>query len=224
MATPLSSLFGQSPIRPLKRHANKVHECASQLQAFFEAAFESDTAAMEQAFTSITTTAKDAAELKRDLRQHLPRSLFLPVSRSDLLDLLHCQDEIATVAKRIARLAKVRKTAFPDPLQEPLRDLLDLGVATSAQALAAINELDELLETGFSGRELGIVEEMIDRLDALESEADERRHNVVSAIAELEANLPPVDAVFLYQIAEKMGDLAEHAQSVGSRLQLLIAR
>ena len=40
----------------------------------------------------------------------------------------------------------------------------------------------------------------------------------------LEVELPPVDVIFLYQIIDWVGDLADRAQRVGSRLQLLVAR
>ncbi|HBP75141.1 MAG TPA: phosphate transport regulator, partial [Alcanivorax sp.] len=36
--------------------------------------------------------------------------------------------------------------------------------------------------------------------------------------------LPPVDVIFLYKIIEWIGDLADRAQKVGGRLQLLLAR
>ena len=43
-------------------------------------------------------------------------------------------------------------------------DFVRASVAAANQALTAINELDELLETGFSGRELTVVEKMIQEL------------------------------------------------------------
>ena len=36
--------------------------------------------------------------------------------------------------------------------------------------------------------------------------------------------MPPVDVMFLYKIIDRIGELADCAQKVGSRLQLLIAR
>ena len=40
----------------------------------------------------------------------------------------------------------------------------------------------------------------------------------------LEKGLPPVDVMFLYQIIEWIGDVADRAQRVGNRLELLMAR
>jgi uncharacterized protein Yka (UPF0111/DUF47 family) len=41
---------------------------------------------------------------------------------------------------------------------------------------------------------------------------------------DLEQDLPPIDAIFLYQIIDMIGELADLAEGVGGRLQLLLAR
>jgi uncharacterized protein Yka (UPF0111/DUF47 family) len=40
----------------------------------------------------------------------------------------------------------------------------------------------------------------------------------------IERDLQPVDVMFLYRVIDWIGDLADRAQKVGSRLQILIAR
>ena len=40
----------------------------------------------------------------------------------------------------------------------------------------------------------------------------------------LEQDLPPVDVMFLYQIIDWIGDVADRAQRVGNRLEQLLAR
>src|SRR5690606_23961298 len=96
----------------------------------------------------------EADKLKKNIRLHLPNSLFMPVSRSDLLELLSMQDNIANRAKDIAGIMFGRQMVVPASLQPQMQEFVIAAVATSAQALTAINELDELLEAGFSGREV----------------------------------------------------------------------
>ena len=88
---------------------------------------------------------------------------------------------------------------------------------------ATFQELDELLETGFSGRELGVVENMIKELDVLEEKADHLEIGVRTSLFAMEAQLPPVDVMFLYNIIDWVGDIANRAHDVGGRLQLLLA-
>ena len=53
---------------------------------------------------------------------------------------------------------------------------------------------------------------------------DEQQIQIRSQLFKLESELPPVDVIFLYKIIEWIGDLADRAQKVGGRLQLLLAR
>jgi predicted phosphate transport protein (TIGR00153 family) len=85
-----------------------------------------------------------------------------------------------------------------------------------------IDELDELLETGFRGREVGRVEEMIDELSRIESDTDELAEQIVRKIFAAEQELG-VGTVFWYQMVGWIGDLADYAERVGNRLRLLIA-
>ena len=43
-------------------------------------------------------------------------------------------------------------------------------------------------------------------------------------VFEMEKDLPPVDVMFIYRVIEWIGDLADLAQRVGSRLEIMLAR
>jgi predicted phosphate transport protein (TIGR00153 family) len=105
-----------------------------------------------------------------------------------------------------------------------MSEYVDLAIATSAQAMKAIEELDELLETGFRGREVSLVETLIEELDRLEHSADKLQIDIRSALYRIEKDLPPVDVMFLYQTIALIGELSDKSQKVGSRLQIIIAR
>ncbi|MCH9692248.1 MAG: TIGR00153 family protein [Gammaproteobacteria bacterium] len=220
----IANLFGRSPIKPIKQHMATSHQACADLIPFFATVMQRDLATAGEIQLRISATENRADDIKKDVRLHLSNSLFLPVARSDLLELLHVQDKIANTAQDIAGLAIGRKMLIPEPLQAIITTFVDSVVATSAQALKAINELDELLETGFSGREVDIACRMTEELDELERKSDKLEVEVRAALFKIEKELLPVDVVFLYQIIEWIGDLADHAHGVGNRLQLLLAR
>jgi len=87
-----------------------------------------------------------------------------------------------------------------------------------------MNELDELLETGFAGREVTLVENLIEELDRIEHDTDTLQIKLRSDLFKLEKDLPPINVMFLYQIIEWIGDVADRAQRVGNRLEQLMAR
>lgn len=218
------NMFGPSPIRPIEQHMSEVHHCAKQLYPFFEAVLQQDWEAAESIKVKINTLEKAADLIKRDLRLHLPTGLFLPVSRTDLLELLSAQDRIANKADDIASLIVSRRMIIPKPLTDLFMSFLSRSLDASKQACKAINELDELLESGFRGNEVKIVEDMIMKLDEIEHDSDDQLADIRHRIFELERGLSAIDVIFLYKLVQWIGDLADHAQTVGGRLQILIAR
>lgn len=218
------NVFGPSPIRPIEQHMRKVTQCAKQLYPFFTAVLKADWETAEKLKQKIATLETEADRIKRDLRLHLPTGLFLPVSRTDLLELLSAQDRIANKAEDIAGLIVSRKMMIPVALAEPFMLFLEQCIDAAKQACKAINELDELLESGFRGSEVKIVEEMIMKLDEVEHDCDDKLADIRHRIFELEEKLPAIEVIFLYKLVQWIGDLADHAQTVGGRLQILIAR
>ena len=221
---PFVSLFGRSPIGPMQQHMAKSHECAANLVPFFQAVMAQDWERVEQIQQEMVQLENEADKLKKSVRQHLPKSLFLPVPRSDLLDLLSVQDKIANRAKDIAGLMLGRCMNIPPQLQPQMLAYVQRCVDASTQALKALKELDALLETGFSGREAVLVEKMVEELEDIERDTDRMQVAVRRNLYQLEKDLPPVDVIFLYKIIEWVGDIADRAERVGNRLEQLLAR
>ena len=224
MSTPLLGLFAKSPIKPIQEHMEASCKAAALLEAFFKSVIDCDWENAEKIQALISETERQADALKKDLRLHLPKSLFLPVPRSDLLEMLTAQDKVANRAKDIAGLMLGRKMKVPAGMEEETQRFVKSSIDACEQALKAINELDELLESGFSGKEITIVQDMIAELDDLEHHTDELEVNIRASLFAVEKELPAVDVMFFYRVIEGVGDLADCAQKVGSRLQLLLAR
>ena len=224
MNNPNSALFGPSPIRPIQQHMAKAQNCIALLGDFLEATYSKDWQKAEEIQGTICKTENEADTLKREIRTHLPRSLWLPVARNDLLEMLQIQDRLANRARDIAGLMLGRKIEIPIELVEGVRDYYHKNLNTSAHALMAINELDDLLETGFRGKEATLVEELVVELDELEHQSDVSQIKLRAMLFQMEDSLPPVHVIFLYTIIDRLGELADISQKIGSRLLLLIAK
>ena len=224
MSNPISALFGRSPIRPIQEHMAKAQNCVVLLGDFLEASFAKDWQQTKLLQQAIRASENEADDLKSNVRKHLPTSLWLPVPRTDLLELLSIQDSLANRAKDVAGLMLGRKMEIPDTLVETVRAHYQTSLETSRQALKGINELDELLETGFRGAEVQLVENLIAELDALEHKSDIGQINLRAELFQLEASLPPVNVIFLYKIIALIGEIADISEKIGSRLLILMAR
>jgi predicted phosphate transport protein (TIGR00153 family) len=217
-------LFAKSPIKPMQEHMKAVLQCVEEVPRMFEALCAGDHDAVAERARRIDDLEGEADRVKNDLRAHLPRRLFLPVDRRDLLEVLDLQDTIADRAQDLAALVVERRMTVPEPMQDPLLDLVKAVVQTCRQSAAIIQELDELVELGFRGREADRVQYMIEELNRQETESDRLESRVRREVFELESTIPPVTVMMWYQVIEWIGDLADHADKVGNRIRLLIAR
>lgn len=221
--SPIFQMFGQSPIRPLQTHMEEAYACVELLKPFFKAVAEQNWLQAKEIQQQITEREHKADELKKSFRLHMPKSLFLPVPRSDLLEMLAVQDRLPNQAKDIAGLVLGRQMKFPEIIEQPYMIFLERCLDAAKQAEHAIEELDELLESGFRGNEVKIVEDMITELDHIEHETDGMQIKIRQSLFDMEKSLPPVDVIFLYKIIEWTGSLADHAHDVGGQLYLLLA-
>ena len=148
--------------------------------------------------------------------------MLYEVITTDLLELLTQQDSIANRAKDIAGRVLGRKLAIPAELCPDFNQYLTRCIDATALATRAIGELDELLETGFRGREVELVESMVQELDLIEDDTDRMQVELRHRLLGLEDQYNPVDVIFLYKVLETIGDLANQAEGVGARLELRI--
>ena len=219
-----SRIFGNSPVSPLQKHIEKVVLCVEELIPYFDAVIKNDWGKAEKIQNNLAALENDADEIKNLLRMQLPSSLFMPMDRRDVLDVLQLQDKIANKAKDIAGLVLGRKMSLPESICNTYIEFLNRCVDATRQTQNAINELDELVAAGFRGNEVTRVKKMIEELHVIEDETDKIQIKLRAELYKIEKNLPPVDVMFIYKIIEWTGDLADNAQSTGNRLQLMLAK
>ena len=219
-----AKIFSSSPFTAMQEHMGIVDECVHQLTPFFKAVLKEDHAQVKDVYKQISKLENRADALKKKLRLQMPKGLFMPVARRDLLELLLVQDKAANQAKDVSGLITGRKMVFPAALAELLPDYVKRCEDACKQAKKVINELDELVETGFAGKEIRLVASIINELDAIEKDTDKLQIKIRATLMKIEKDLPPVDVMFYYKVIEGIGDVADIAQRIGSRVELLLAK
>jgi predicted phosphate transport protein (TIGR00153 family) len=221
--TTVLNMFGHSPIKPLQSHMEKAYACVALLAPFLESMIEQDWDRSSELQQEISALEDQADYLKNEIRTHLPKNLFLTVSRADLLELLTEQEKLPNAARDIAGIMLGRQMQIPAAIQQEVQEFLSRCIRTTDQAKKIISELGELMESVFRGKEAVFVYQLLKELNELESETDRKQIKLRYSIFKIEKELPPIDVIFLYQVIELIGSLADHAQQVGNRLQMLMA-
>src|SRR3990167_6906190 len=149
----IARLFGKSPFAPLQSHMKKVASCMEKLETLLEILPKMDMEKIEKLVAELSSLEHEADVTKNDIRNHLPKSLFLPIDRSHFLEILSIQDRIADKAEDIGIFLTLRPL---EPFQNLLAEIQlfykkNMDVFWSAKRI--IEEIDELLESSFGGIE-----------------------------------------------------------------------
>lgn len=219
-----SGIFGKSPFPVLQQHATACAEASEQLLLLVPAANKGHWDAVQHHYDTLTHLENDADTQKRDIRSKLPRGFFLPVARADLLDLLSRQDEIANKSRDIAGLMLGRKMQFPPAVQPNIVELVKATVTTCARVRELVGEFDELIDAGFSGIEVKRVDAGIIEIEELEAKTDALVVGIRAQLFELETELAPIQAIFYYRVLEMIAELADSAERVAHRVQMMVAK
>jgi len=223
MANMLANIFGTSPVRPLEKHMEVVYRCAKKLRPFMNAVIKRDLKRMAEVRSQIEALEHKADNIKKEIRLHMPKSLFMPVPREDLLELLLVQDKIANRTKDVSGVVVGRKMKIPKQIAPQFMEFVDRNIDAAKQARKSVRELDELFTAGFKGAEVSLVADLIEELDRIETETDEQQTILRSAVFEIEKTMDPIDAMFLYEVIQLTGEIADMAERVGRRLELLLS-
>lgn len=223
MGNYISKIFGASPVGPIQEHMDVCYRCAKELIRFFAAVRDEDWKAVAESREHIVALEHEADEAKKQIRSQLPKSLFMPVPREDLLEMLLVQDRIANRVRDVSGLVLGRKMRIPPEIQDDFLAFVSRNVDAAKKARKSIRELDELYETGFRGAEAALVESLVTELDEIENDTDEMQVRIRADLFEIEKNLPPVDVMFLYRVIELTGDISDMAERLGRRLEVLLS-
>lgn len=220
----MSKLLVKSPFGPLKAHMAKVVECADLAPEIVEACLADEQERVHDLAVQLSSLEAEADELKVNIRDSLPRSLFMPVSRGDLLSVLSAQDNVADCAEDLGVLLTMRKMEPPPTeVADLLRHLTISCVEVVHKAGEVVEALDSLVNSSFSGPEAQRVITLMDELDGLEHDADKVQDQLAKSFFAHEDAFKPA-AIFVWmKVFNKIGDLANFSENVTKRIRLFMA-
>ncbi|MDA0998974.1 MAG: TIGR00153 family protein [bacterium] len=215
-------LFAKSPFRALQEHMSKGTDCVKIVRPMFEALLNGDQAKVESLAKEISKLEHKADEIKNQIRDTLPRSIFLPVNRADFLSVLSQQDSIPDTVEDIAFLLTVRRVQTPSSWREPLLKYVDTCVETHLVSAEVIQSLESLVEVGMGGAEAVSLQKKIDSVGQLEWSADKAQFEMLRLMFDMEDEMKPVDIFWWSKIFREIGDIANYSEKTADRIRLML--
>ncbi|MDG2461609.1 MAG: TIGR00153 family protein [Luminiphilus sp.] len=219
----LSEVLSSSPLSIMERHAKACLVCVERLGSYFEAAQAGRWDKAEKIQLEIARLEGIADSIKMDVRMNLPRGLWMSVSRADLLELVRIQDKMANETKDIAGLSIGRQLAFPNKLEKPLFKFITTVVAAAEKAVEVVSATRDLSRTAFGARQAKAIATNCVAVERIERRSDELQSKLRAKLRDHEDDISPIDAIFLYQLLSQIGEIADHAEKVSHRAQIIAA-
>ena len=218
----MTRLFGRSPFVPLQLHLDKVADCVEAAFSLLERIREGEDPNVEKTAREISKLEHKADLVKNDIRNNLPRGLFLAIDRGQLLEILGLQDSIADKAEDIGILMSLRSAKMLDSLVEPFGEYIKENKDAFHKARDVMRELDALIESGFGGVEATRVVEMVDGVAEAEHNCDIMQRKLMKLVLDHEDELS-VGHFFVWQrLLHEIAGISNYSEKLANRVRMLL--
>ncbi len=221
---PVGKTLRRSPFDGLIEHASKVKECVKALDEALTAFEKGDMERFREKKKRVEELENEADRIKSNIRNHLPKGIWMPVDKSFFLMTLTEEDSILDYAEDAVIWIDMRGKPLPPELAEDFSRLQRIVVKTVEEFEKAVNNIPHVLESSFSEKERGETKQYIYNVHRLEHESDIAEREITKKIFSLEDHLDPVTIWHLTKLVSILGDIANHAENASDRIRAMIAK
>ncbi|MFH1774214.1 MAG: TIGR00153 family protein [Methanobacteriota archaeon] len=225
MVRSIMGLFAESPFEHLVKHLGQVKACSDLLREFIKAYCNEDFESSAELARKIVAMEREADKTKNYIREHLPRSILMPVNRGDLLNYLREQDQVADRIEEVALNLGLKRMKLPHSIKEQLIDLTNKACDTVDVIPPALDCIIELLETSFADEKkkeeyCGYVNE----LDIKEEITDHAVIEMRKRLFDMEKEFTHGEFYLMMRLTRQLARIADHAENCGDRMRVMVAR
>jgi predicted phosphate transport protein (TIGR00153 family) len=216
----LSSLFHKSPFEHLQKHADKVRECAHLFKEAAVCHIGQECKKFDLLTEQMARLESEADDIKRNIRNHLPRGILMPVDKFQFFDYLKEQDKVLDEVEDALFWLSFRPRGIPDEVASDIHHLVEA-------VIPAIERLPDLvaLATEYFRRksedQRNKMKSLIRDIRQYERETDhlerELKFKIFGSIKD------PLVVFHLIRLVEIVADIADHAQNASDRMRAMIA-
>ncbi len=218
----MARLFGRSPFVPLQLHLDKISDCVEAAVELLERIRSGDITNIGKEVRRISKLEHKADLVKNDIRNNLPRGLFMAIDRGQLLEILSLQDSIADQGEDIAVLMGIRPIKILKNLSEPLKEYIDGNLLAFHKVKEVMRELDTLIESGFGGAEANRVDSMIEDVAIAEHECDIMQRKLMKKVLDCENDLSVGDFFVWQRLLHELAGISNYSEKLANRVRMLL--
>ncbi|RJR53192.1 MAG: TIGR00153 family protein [Desulfobacteraceae bacterium] len=221
MRSSLMYLFYKSPFENLKRHADKVHECAKMFSRAVACHVDKSCADFDNLTDQVAKLESEADAIKRNIRGHMPRGILMPVDKFAFFMYLREQDNVLDAVEESLYWLSYRPEGVEDQLGEDLKHFANSVVPAIEKLSPLVGLAADFFRSPFKERRQEL-KSLIRDIRQHEHEADQYERELIHHIFKRVKD--PLQAYFLIRLVETIGSIADHAQNASDMMRAMIAK
>jgi predicted phosphate transport protein (TIGR00153 family) len=214
-------LFYKNPFEDLAKHADKVSECARMFQKAVQCHLDDRCEEFDNLTDQVAKLESEADAIKRNIRGHTPRGIFMPVDKFQFFRYLREQDKVLDGVEDALYWLSYRPQGIKNDVGDDLRYLVE-KVVPAIELLSPLVNMAWSFFRSRSEEERQKIKSLIRDIRQYENEADhlerELIHKIFTRIKD------PLQVFHLIRLVETIGSIADHAENSTDMMRSMIAK
>ena len=221
--TPILQTLRKSPFEGLQQHFKNINSGINYFEKAVKYYLDGNYTKFKECAIKVNQFEHKADLIKGNIRNHLPKFVFLPIDKGDFLMLLKELDGILDAAKDVTVLMDMRETKVPEDIKPEFLDLTKITMEIVDTTEEAMNLFHTILETSFGGKLRNKIKKVIHEIHRNEHESDVIEKKISKHLFN-QQELDPIGTIHLLKIVDRFGFIPDHAENAGDRIRAMLAK
>jgi predicted phosphate transport protein (TIGR00153 family) len=221
--TPILQTLRRSPFAGLLRHFKYVKSGTSSLEKAVKFYMKGDSENFKKFGEKVKKAENSADQVKGNIRNHLPKFIFIPIDKGDFLALLSEADGILDSAEDVVVLMDMRLTKIPEGAKADFVGIMKKAIDTVNELANAMELFKFMLDSSFGGKTREEIKHVIHSIHILEHESDLLEKKISKQLFN-DSDLDAIAVVHLLKIVDRMGCMADHAENAADKIRAMLAK
>lgn len=219
----LEAIFGQSPFAPLQTHMTQVEACVQAVEVILDS-FPKPLAWFEKKANEVSDLEHIADLTKTQIKKGLGKSIFLPVDREMIIQILAFQDGIADSCERLAHTLSFHEITMLPGLKESFDDFRKSSFETFNHARALAEEYDALVSSAFGGSEAERVEWLVEEVAICQHQCKQKEYRLMKEIYRHSAQMTYSEFYLWQSLVEQVSSIAFQSEKLVYRIRRMLEK
>jgi len=210
----------RSPLELLSEHSKLCVKAANLMYTAIEKYL--NNIQVNELSKEIDGLEDNADQLKLQLRDIYSKLKWTYFNKSDFLDILHNVDSIIDLTDDVVKVLTINQVdPVPEDIKAPILELADAVRKSVEHMDITIQELKNVVESGFAPKEIEKEDQGVETVEAEERSSDKLGLELGKKLFAKKNEMNPVDIMFLNNVVILLMRIEDRARNVVERIRMI---